>query len=273
MDNMDDINYFSRLPEDVKIKILLDLDDKDLVEMCSVNRKAKDLCNSPKYDRDLWMNKTLKALPNVSVEEHKNIMKDAGIEKWSDYYTNAVKRLISYENTAGRTIQRERRPPSKIKLWTGFDKPIVVDEEFRQFFINGNFGFKIPNDPSSGPLQRGFLLAQRGVTTRNILMMLINIYIEVNDLRYKINHPDTDKPEGTMVDRFKSDATMRRYLGKAFVEQGIDQDKMFYQNLVSIFSYHIRGNLTNIRLETKIRLTYDKTVATEAMMFHRKNRE
>lgn len=72
---------------DVDYKILNELDDKSLVNFCSVNKKADEYCD----DQSFWLNRILIKFPFLPL----NILKRYKKDKWSDYYID-LRRFEKY---------------------------------------------------------------------------------------------------------------------------------------------------------------------------------
>ncbi len=64
-----------------------------------------------------------------------------------------------------------------------FAKPILVTDNMREFFSKANLGPSNPAGPASLPLNQVLDVGRNGVTTRNILTHLFNIYALVNRMQ------------------------------------------------------------------------------------------
>lgn len=64
-----------------------------------------------------------------------------------------------------------------------FAKPILVTDNMREFFSQANLGPSNPAGPASLPLNQVLDVGRNGVTTRNILTHLFNIYALVNRMQ------------------------------------------------------------------------------------------
>ncbi len=72
---------------DLDFKILNDLDDKDLVSYCRVNRSAKEMCN----DQTFWLQRIMKKYPYIPsdlLRRSKNRRRT-----WSQYYIEDLKAI------------------------------------------------------------------------------------------------------------------------------------------------------------------------------------
>lgn len=70
----------------IDMKILNELEDEDLVRICSVNKKADKICK----DQIFWMNRILLKFPEVPLNVLK---KNKGNRTWSEYYINDLRIL------------------------------------------------------------------------------------------------------------------------------------------------------------------------------------
>ena len=66
--------------KDLDYKILNNLNDKDLINVCQVNTKASQLC----VDQLFWMNRILTKFPYINIEL---LQKYKSVRTWSEYYT------------------------------------------------------------------------------------------------------------------------------------------------------------------------------------------
>lgn len=205
------------------------------------------------------------------------------LKNMSSEFKKQLKALKKHYVAHGK--KKRKRPKRERKPWSGFDKPVVVKDELKQFFVNGNFGSKVPGNPSSGRLQDGFLLAQDGVTTRAILTKLMTLYIDVNNIKYSIPHPDPTKAsEGKEVKRYRADQAMRTYFANAFNVLKINPDQFEYKDFQRIISPYVysKEELVNTQwaaiLDTpdeamKARLTKDSAEATRASAYYKDRRD
>ena len=85
--------------------ILNQLEDKDLVNICLVNKAAQKLCN----DQTFWFNRILSRFPNIPPEVFvKNrvdrswseyyIVKNRGDRSWSEYYIEDLRKINQKPN-------------------------------------------------------------------------------------------------------------------------------------------------------------------------------
>ncbi len=74
--------------KDVDRKILNNLEDKDLVNLCQTNKKANSLCN----DQVFWMNRVFQKFGYVGGEILRQNKKD---RTWSEYYIKDLRKINS----------------------------------------------------------------------------------------------------------------------------------------------------------------------------------
>ena len=72
--------------KDVDRKILNELEDKDLVNLCQVNKKAKSLCN----DQVFWMNRVFQRFGYVGGDILRKFKKN---RSWSEYYIQDLRKI------------------------------------------------------------------------------------------------------------------------------------------------------------------------------------
>ncbi len=74
--------------KDVDRKILNNLEDKDLVKFCMVDKKAQSLCN----DQVFWMNRVFDRFGYVGGDVLRKHKKD---HSWSEYYIQDLRKINS----------------------------------------------------------------------------------------------------------------------------------------------------------------------------------
>ncbi len=72
--------------KDVDRKILNELDDKDIVNVCQTNKKAYSLCN----DQVFWMNRVFQKFGYVGGNVLRKYKKD---RSWSEYYIQDLRKI------------------------------------------------------------------------------------------------------------------------------------------------------------------------------------
>ena len=75
--------------KDLDIKILNELEDKDLVSYCQTNKQADNICK----DQNFWLNRILIRFPYLSLDILK---KYKGDRDWSEYYIKDLRKIIGY---------------------------------------------------------------------------------------------------------------------------------------------------------------------------------
>ncbi len=76
--------------KDVDRKILNNLEDKDLVNLCQTNKKANSLCN----DQVFWMNRVFQKFGDVGGDILRKYKKDLSCS-WSEYYIQYLRKINS----------------------------------------------------------------------------------------------------------------------------------------------------------------------------------
>ena len=72
--------------KDLDYKILNELGDRDLVNVCQVNKTAKEICD----DQVFWLNRILSKFPKVPIEI---LVRSKGERSWSEYYIKDLRLL------------------------------------------------------------------------------------------------------------------------------------------------------------------------------------
>ena len=73
--------------KDVDFKILGELDDKDLIKMCNINKEAMQLCNN---NQNFWLNRILIKFPYLKLDVLNKYKND---RLWSEYYINDLRKI------------------------------------------------------------------------------------------------------------------------------------------------------------------------------------
>ena len=73
--------------KDVDFKILGELEDKDLIKMCNINKEAMQLCNN---NQNFWLNRILIKFPYLKLDVLKKYKND---RLWSEYYINDLRKI------------------------------------------------------------------------------------------------------------------------------------------------------------------------------------
>ena len=74
--------------KDVDIKILNELPDEELVNMCQVNKEYKRICD----DQTFWRNRILFKYPELNIDILNKFKKN---RTWSQYYTHDLRKINS----------------------------------------------------------------------------------------------------------------------------------------------------------------------------------
>ena len=80
--------------QDVDFKILNELEDKDLVSYCKLNKAAETLCN----DQGFWLNRIRLKFPYLGL----NVLNKHKQGSWSEYYIDL--RKINLSNNVNQTL-------------------------------------------------------------------------------------------------------------------------------------------------------------------------
>ena len=83
--------------KDLDVIILNKLEDKDLVNICQINKKADEICK----DQGFWLNRILTKFPNLTLDI---LNKYKGNRSWSDYY---IYDLRSVGSRFGKNMNQE----------------------------------------------------------------------------------------------------------------------------------------------------------------------
>ncbi len=142
--------------KDINMKILNDLDDKDLVNICQVNKKANEICR----DQVFWMNRVFSRFPQVDRDKLRN---NKGDRSWSDYYIYYLRKLNN-------------------KMLVPTRQLVLVTDNMKSFFKNANLGPSNPNDLNSIPLNDILSVGVNSVITTEMLISLFNIYACINKM-------------------------------------------------------------------------------------------
>ena len=132
--------------KDLDFKILNELDDHELYDICIINRKSVEVCN----DENFWRNRFMTRFAPDILNAKPNDM------TWKDYYIE----LSNSEELEGGD-----------RLW-------YIDPKAKLFFENANFG-----DYLGKPLNE-YLIETAGVSTNRNLKYLLIHYVTKCDFTY-----------------------------------------------------------------------------------------
>lgn len=123
-------------------------------------------------------NKSLKKFTFTDEEGRERTVTQQGLHNLDERFRDSIKMLKRFYRVANKKPKR-KADPSKFK---GVHKPIFVGPALTQFLTTADFGYCIPNDPSSGRLSDCLVRAKQGLLMRNTLNMLFYVYIYHNSL-------------------------------------------------------------------------------------------
>lgn len=133
------------------------------------------------------------------------------IREMSRQHVKRIKNFIKNYTEYGKKKRKSgEAEPTKTKRGGFKTSPVVIDDSLMTFLTNGNFGYATPGNPSSGRLVDRLELLKNRVTTRGILTPLLNIYVRVNNLKYK------DPVSGKTL--IRADPLMRQTLGTTLMQ-------------------------------------------------------
>jgi len=208
--------------KDINMKILNDLDDKDLVNICQVNRKANEICR----DQVFWMNRVFSRFPQVDRDKLRN---NKGDRSWSDYYIYYLRKLNNKMLVPSRQL-------------------VLVTDNMKSFFKNANLGPSNPNDPNSTHLNDILSVGVNSVITTEMLISLFNIYACINKMEK--NGIVTSTPD---MDKYFKDSYSKNILIDPKNLKPVDFHIIIADNLgKEISSYGNLGVITRIDLEMQL---------------------
>ncbi len=100
--------------KDVDRKILNELEDKDLVKACQVNKQADEICN----DQVFWMNRVFNKFDNYVGGDV--LRKYKGDRSWSEYYIHDLRKIN--KSNANKYLLGEAAKLGDVKLVNHFIK-------------------------------------------------------------------------------------------------------------------------------------------------------
>ena len=119
--------------KDLDYKILNQLEDKDLVNICQTNKEAKTICD----DQTFWLNRIVTRFPSVPSEI---FLKNKKGRSWADYYIKDLRLLNSMEpnKVLEEGARRGREEWVIIALNTGADVHAKNDLALRLASLYGH---------------------------------------------------------------------------------------------------------------------------------------
>ena len=117
--------------KDLDYAILNELEDKDLVSFCSVNKDANKIC----LDQTFWLNRILTKFPNVPSKIFIQNTKD---RSWSEYYIYDLRKLDIPNRILTEGSKQNRTDWVMIALNRGADVNFQRGEALRNASYYGN---------------------------------------------------------------------------------------------------------------------------------------
>ncbi len=236
--------------KDVDRKILNNLEDKDLVNLCQTNKKANSLCN----DQVFWMNRVFRRFGYVGGDI---LRTNKGKRSWSDYYIQNLRKINP--SNANRYLengsQNGRLDQVIISLKNGADinYRIVYNTED----LNGHKEFNVYTAMSlaaqNGYLEivkylvsKGAKLADKFAKNRDILLAIENGYLEI--VKYLVENFNFGELNGFLIV-----AAQNGYLEivKYLVSKGVDYQDVFDENWAMYYATK-NGHLDVVKYLTSI---------------------
>ena len=120
--------------KDVDRKILNELEDKDLVRACQVNKQAQSVCNNQVF----WMNRVYNKFGYVGGDI---LRKNKGNRSWSEYYIHDLRKIHKTNDHNYLMIGSEkgRLDYTIIALKNGVDIHLWGDKPLRSASLRGYF--------------------------------------------------------------------------------------------------------------------------------------
>lgn len=256
---------------DTDLLILREMSDKNLINVCAVNKYVHSLCNNESF----WLSRVLsrygKALGSAREIKEKYVPDGTS---WKEYYFWVSDFLNGNEDIAYQIAFEHNRedlqilldvPPLKPDIHAPapdfFRAPHYITVDLKNFLRYGNFGLSNPNDPNSSPLNDYISAGVTGITTRQILGRLMIIYIRINNMQNPINALLTATPE------------MLQYLGDTFIVNHIDPNSFRHSALQKIIKANtIRlDQLNQEQLNLLKDPIYDERLAAETVLYNNIN--
>ena len=204
--------------KDQDIIILKLLSDKDLINVCAVNKYLNTLCQ----DDNFWMNRTVDRYGEYLGKGFE--IKDKYISdgtSWKDYYLWLSGLLTGNKTLASKIAIENNRKDLSILLNIS-DKDgqylitqYVVTNNMRNFLNEADLGPSDPSNPWSLALIKVLSVGKNGVTNDTIINRLFEIYVCVNnmwkDSFFLTATPQMEKYFKNTFDRLAADPSYFRY--------------------------------------------------------------
>lgn len=203
--------------KDLDYKIMNNLDDKDIVNLCKVNKKSKEYFNDQKF----WMSRTFQKYSEVPPDI---LNKYKGSQAWSDYYIDQL-RNIEYSANALEGAMCGGRMDEVIILLTAGYRPrsrriaiclIYNNLDMIQYFIDNN----IPIDINLGLTS----------AARDGFIEKVKYFVE--------NGADVNYSEGDPL--YKAAVNNHLDVVKYLVEHGADISVNNYNSIMFAYRYNFK---------------------------------
>jgi hypothetical protein len=146
------MNTNTNFPKEVLFQLALELNDKDIINLCLSSKRANDsICNNERF----WKLKLRKEYPEIKTLYFPKL--DASI------YIKLKKTLRNIENT---TFEKH------VRIGAGFESPVFVKPAMKEFLLNTNFG-NIDGIPINYYL---YPLLKQNIMNRVIITILLAKY-------------------------------------------------------------------------------------------------
>jgi len=183
--------------------ILEQLEDRDLLDVCTTNKHLNDLCNTEAF----WAYRTVKTYGDVLGDGY--TIKEKYIPpnvSWKHYYLWLSNALLQPSDILLDLIRVHNR--EDIKLFfdrmisfreTGFIGPLYVSPTLQEFLKHSNLGLVDPDNSNSAPLVESLNSIRTGISTMGILTILFTVYINNSDIN---NYDNTFSPDPLLYKYF-----------------------------------------------------------------------
>jgi len=166
--------------------------------------------------------KSVKTLSFANGDGQEFTLTRKSLKHFDDQYVEALKSLKGFFRVANKKPKRKADPAQ----FKGVHNPIFVGPAITNFLTNADFGYNIPNDPSSGKLSDTLKMAKGGFLLRNTLNMLFYIYIYYHGLYADEND-------------------------KSFVRADAVMDKAFGDKIPALYGLQKGGEKVKVHKKTK----------------------
>lgn len=140
--------------KDLDMKILNELEDVDLINVCQTNKTANEICR----DQNFWLNRIMIKFSEVPLDVLNNYKDD---RSWSEYYIEDLRKLLS-PHPAGFSVTSHLGLALENRR---LDKALILSRMTENLSINPEYGLTIiglASDNGSVPTLE-YLIKQRGM--------------------------------------------------------------------------------------------------------------